>query len=107
MSATAIVRTRRKVCASSIFDHDALEHVPHLLAAVEGVLKEYVQIFQLYDLEWWELTAEELCDSVTCGRVADILEPVYLGTMLLAPLTRFEFSDCLLELYHRLYEQAC
>ena len=34
VSATAMVRTRRSVCASGILDRDALEHVRHLLAAI-------------------------------------------------------------------------
>jgi hypothetical protein len=66
-SATAMVSTSRKVCVSGILHHDALEHVRHLLAAVEGVLEEHVQVFQLNDLERWELTAEEFCDGVTRG----------------------------------------
>ncbi len=41
-SATAMVRTRRSVCASGILDHDAIEHVRYLLAAVESVLEEAV-----------------------------------------------------------------
>src|SRR5919202_6020692 len=59
-SATAMVRTRRSICASGILDRDALEHVRHILAAVEGVLEEAVQVLQLYDLHRRVLAAEEL-----------------------------------------------
>src|SRR5215207_2850257 len=48
-SATAMVRTRRSVCASSILDRDAFEHVRHVFATVEGVLQEAVQVLQLDD----------------------------------------------------------
>src|ERR687895_2743498 len=41
-SATAMVRTRRSVCASGILGRDALQHVCHRLAAVEGILQEIV-----------------------------------------------------------------
>jgi hypothetical protein len=41
-SATAMVRTRRSVCASGILGRDALQHVGHGLAAVEGILEEAI-----------------------------------------------------------------
>ena len=62
-SATVMVRTRSKVCVSGILDRDALEHVRYLLAAIEGVLEEYIQVFELDDLERGELAAEELGDG--------------------------------------------
>jgi hypothetical protein len=41
-SATATVRTSRSVCASGILRRDALQHVRHGLAAIEGILQETI-----------------------------------------------------------------
>src|SRR5215210_456960 len=49
-SATAMVRTRRSVCASGILDRDVLDHVRHVFTAVESILKESVQVLELDDL---------------------------------------------------------
>src|SRR5919199_5450338 len=89
-SATAMVRTRRSVCASGILDRDAFEYVGHVLAAVEGVLEEAVQVLQLYDLQRRVLAAEELGDGVARDRVADVLQAVDLDD-LVAPLAGLEF----------------
>ena len=62
-SATATVRARRSVCASGILDRDAFQHVRYVLAAVEGVLQEAIQVLQLDDLQRRMLAAEEFGDG--------------------------------------------
>ena len=76
VSATAIVRTRRKVCASGILDHDALEHVRHLLAAVEGVLKEYVQVLHV-NKSLFEETGN--ADECSCLLLEEIVKAPLAG----------------------------
>src|SRR3712207_2147513 len=49
-SATATVSASRSVCASGILGGDALQHVGHSFAAVEGILQEAVQVLELDDL---------------------------------------------------------
>src|SRR5215204_6408910 len=104
-SATAMVRTRRSACASGILGRDALQHVRHGFAAVEGVLQETVKILELDDLQRRMLTAEELGDGPACRRVASVLQPVDLGAVLVDPLARLEFADRLLELHDRQREK--
>src|ERR687885_3066459 len=58
-SATAMVRARRRVEASGILRRDAFQHVRHRLAAVERILQESVQIFELDNLQRLMLSAEE------------------------------------------------
>lgn len=91
---------------SSILDRDALEHVRHVLAAVEGVLQETVQILQLDDLQRRALAAEELRDGAARDRVTDVLEPVDLDDVLITLLTGLEPAYSLLELRHRLREET-
>src|ERR687889_2007357 len=81
-SATAIVRTRRSVCASGILDRDVLDHVRHVLATVECIFEQGVQILQLDDLERVALTLEELGDRVARSRIPDILEAMHLDGVL-------------------------
>src|SRR5919107_535260 len=81
-SATAIVRTRRRVCASGILDRDVLDHVRHVLAAVERIFQEPVQVLQLYDLQRITLALEKLGDSMTRDRVSNVLEAVNLDGVL-------------------------
>src|SRR5829696_10395585 len=104
-SATAMVRTRRSVCASGILCRDALQHVRHVFAAVEGVLQEAVQILQLDDLQQRPLAAEELGDGASRRRVPRVLEPVDLGAVRVDPYTGLELADRLLELRDRAREQ--
>src|SRR5919199_58898 len=78
-SATAMVRTRRSVCASGILDRDALQRrIP---------------------------VAEEFGDGAARGRVAHVFEPVNLDEVSVVPLARFELVDHPLELRHRLCEK--
>src|SRR5215212_4770442 len=49
-SATAMVRMSRSVCVSGILGRDALQHVSHGLAAVEGILQQTIQVLELDDL---------------------------------------------------------
>src|SRR5215210_1100432 len=105
-SATAIVRTSRRVCASGILDRDVLDHVRHVFAAVERILEEAVQILQLDDLQRVTLALEELSDRVARRRVSDILEPVNFDGVLAILLARSELAYRLLELRHRLRQEV-
>src|SRR3954469_12398911 len=96
--AMAMVRTRRSNGASGMLDRNALEHVRHVLAAIECILQEAVQVLQLDDIQRRGTSAEELGDSAARGRVADVLEPVDLDEMLATPLTRLELANRLLKL---------
>src|SRR5829696_1339907 len=49
-SATAIVKMRRRVCASGILDRDVLDYVRHIFTAVERILEETVQILKFDDI---------------------------------------------------------
>src|SRR5918999_6081923 len=104
-SATAMVRARRSVWASGILGGDALQHVRHGLAAVEGVLQETVQVLQLDDLQQRVLAAEELRDGAARRRVAHVLEPVDFGAVPVDPLAGLQLADSLLELRDRQREK--
>src|SRR5215217_6559520 len=105
-SATAIVRTSRRVCASGILDRDVLDHVRHVFAAVERILEETVQVLQLDDLQRVWLALEELGDRVARRRVSDVLEPVNFDGVLAILLARSELAYRLLELRHRLRQEV-
>src|SRR5919112_2079529 len=105
-SATPIVRTRRSVCASGILARDVLDHVGHVLTAVERVLEEPVQVLQLDDLQRVALSLEELGDRVTRRRVSEVLEAMNLDSVPPVLLARSELPDRLLELHHRLRQQV-
>src|SRR5215210_1754888 len=104
-SATAMVRTRRRVCASGILDRDVLDHVRHVLATIERIFQEGVQILQLDNLQRIALALEELGDRVARGRVPDVLEAVDLDGVLAVLLAGSEFAYGLLQLLHRLCQE--
>src|SRR5919202_5575015 len=92
-SATAMVRKRRSICSSGILDRNSLEYIRHVLAAVESVLEEGVQILQLNHLKGQMLTTKEFGNSTARRRVSDILKPVNFDNIFAALLARPKLAD--------------
>src|SRR5665213_2637836 len=90
--------TRSAVCPSGILDGDRLEDVGDILAAVEGVLEEGKELFELDDLERIRVTGEEVADGTTRGGVAEVFKAMNLDPVLLDALEPLELAHPILQL---------
>ena len=87
MSATTV----QSIGALSVLDHDALEHVRHVFAAIGGVFEEVERLLPLHDDDRIALLVEQLADRLLVDAIGFVLEPVDLdGVGASSPLLLLE-----------------
>ena len=79
---------------SGMFHDDPFDHVRDVLAGVDGILEDRIDVLPLDDMDRVASVSEERCNRAARDTVALVLEPVDLDPVRRYALESLELFEC-------------